>query len=99
MIDGFKMDYTSARRAHYLYLDKDGRHDFVEYDVEGWAAMDGEIWPVRLHQRWGRGILAGSDLDPDKENFLGVLLAGESLTAFGEEVDYEILERLHAAQG
>lgn len=89
---------TTSQRAHYFVVDDNGDYEHKRYDVVGYAAMGGEVWPVRVVDRWGRGVLAGSDLDPDKEWFLGVLLAGEGLAEFGEAVDLEIREKLHAAR-
>lgn len=69
------------------------RWKHCRWPVMAWAAQGGALWPVRLEERTGRGVLCGTAGDPLREDFLGVLTAGSSLAELGDEVDLLIRER------
>lgn len=108
-ITAVSVDHGSPYRAWYHLREPvlDANADLVEgaradedewkavrWSVTGWAAMGGCLWPVRVEDRTGRGVLCGSEHDPLREDFLGVLVAGAPLADLGPEVDALIRERL-----
>jgi hypothetical protein len=62
----------------------------VRWPVMGWAAMGASLWPVRVEDKTGRGVLVGSSGDPLKEFLLGVFVAGISNEELGDAVDAQI---------
>lgn len=62
----------------------------VKWPTYGWAARGGVLWPVRIEDKTGRGVLVGSDADPLREYLLGVFSAGISPEELGEAIDDQI---------
>lgn len=91
-ITGLVLDVTS-HRVHYGVME-DGVFVHKRWPVLGYAAQGGYIYPVRLEDRTGRGVLCGTAADPLRENFLGVLVAGAGLEELGEEVDLQIRQMI-----
>jgi len=87
-ITGVVLSVTS-HRAHYGYMESG---DFVHrrWPVLGWAARGPTLYPVRVEDVTGRGVLVGTDADPLADHFLGVLMAGAGLEELGDEVDIRI---------
>ncbi len=48
-------------------------------EVIGWAAMGEHVYGVRVETLTGKGVLVGSELDPDREHLMAVLTAGRDL--------------------
>jgi hypothetical protein len=65
-------------RARYGFFDEgvDGGLRIDKYSIVGWAAVGLEVWPLRMDGS-GRGVLVGSDGDPDREALLVVGMPGE----------------------
>jgi hypothetical protein len=85
-----------AYRAHYLAAGESGRLEHVRWDVIGWAAVGTVLYPVRLEHVTGRGVLVGSEWDPELAGFLGVQIAGAPLSELGEEVDRKARDLIRA---
>jgi hypothetical protein len=84
-------------RAHYLVRgEESGRLEHVRWDVIGFAAVGVVLYPVRLESVSGRGVLVGSEWDPEVDGFLGVQIAGAPLSELGEDVDLRARELIRA---
>jgi hypothetical protein len=65
-------------RARYGFFDEsiDGGLRIDKYSIVGWAACDGEVFPLRMGDD-GRGVLVGSPDDPDRDALLVVGQPGD----------------------
>jgi hypothetical protein len=66
-------------RARYAFWDPDEPTGvrIEKYNVIAWAASGTDVWPVRVDSSSGRGVLVGSDVDPDRDALLVVGMPGE----------------------
>lgn len=87
-ITAVDMNPALPYRCHYIARSEDdGKLKPMRWSVVGMAATDTGIYPLRVEDRTGRGVLIGHDSDPLVDGFLGVLVAGEPVSALGDEVD------------
>lgn len=70
-------------RASYAWRDDDepGGLRVEKHKIVGWAAQGEEIWPVRIEASSARGVLVGSDSDPDREALLYCGMPGDDWEA------------------
>lgn len=96
-ITAVDMNAALPWRAHYIARAPDsGKLEPMRWPVVGMAARGDGLWPVRLEDNTGRGVLVGSDTDPLREGFLGVLVAGEPLSSLGDDVDERVRAMIRA---
>jgi len=65
--------------------------------VVGWAAKDHIVWPLRVEDRTGRGVLVGSPTDPLRDGLLGVFVAGIRDEELGDAIDAKIADLTRGA--
>lgn len=77
-ITSVSLDRSSPWRAHYVWVDEEANVQHRRDIVVGWAAVGDELLPVRVEPMTGRGLLVGTDRDPDNDYLVGVIPASDS---------------------